>query len=436
MADTTTLHTGFDTAEANELRRYAEALSQHSPGLAARLAQLRSEFDIASANAAPDEAERAAETFARSIRAAWLDLAAHEASSVYRSPTAGEVRRMARHHDSFGYERDLQPEILEQRCATFFPPPPKGWRQQHVLFSSGQSAMTATLLAVIRRLAPAGAPLRLHHRGAYFETRQLVAALPMLKEATFPQTADVVIDEPVSCDGQFHRFDTAKLASASPRAVIFDTTLLGRDDGVDAYLESRPIGDGQIVLRVASCLKLLQGGFELANAGIVSIYTAHGNDDFTDQLRRVRTLTGGGIHLVDAFALEAPWVFAPADADAYASAIFDHNARLAKAVDTANRRFQPLTHPSFAGSDAPFCSFVLKDASDQAYAGLETEIEGEARRRRLNIAKGGSFGFRAHRFEIVKSETGDPPFLRIAMGRRNGWSCDGLIAMMAEIAAR
>lgn len=435
MADTTPLQAGFDTAEANELRRYAEALSQHRPGLAAHLAQLRSEFDIASANAAPDEAERAAETFARSIRAAWLDAVAHEAGSVYRSPTAGEARRIARHHDGFGYERDLQPETLEQRCADFFPPPPKGWRQHHILFSSGQSAMTATLLTLTCHLLANAAPLRLHHRGSYFETRQLLAELPLLHDAKFAQTADIVIDEPVACDGQFHRFDTSKLVSASPRAIIFDTTLLGRDDGIDDYLAERPIGDGQIVLRVASCLKLLQGGFELANAGIVSIYTSHDNH-FADHVRRMRTLTGGGIHLVDALALEAPWVFSSDDVDAYVHAVCDHNARLAKAVDEANRRFQPVTHPSFAGSKAPYCSFVLKDASEDAYAVLEAEIESEARRRKLNLVKGGSFGFRAHRFEVVKPETDDPPFLRVAMGRRNGWSCDGVIAMMAEIAAR
>lgn len=86
-------------------------------------------------------------------------------------------------------------------------------------------------------------------------------------------------------------------------------------------------------MRVASCLKLLQGGFELAIVGVLSVHTSHASvGGLGDKLRRMRTLTGSGLHLVDAIALEAPWVFDPNHADAYASAIFDHNARLAYAV--------------------------------------------------------------------------------------------------------
>ena len=67
---------------------------------------------------------------------------------------------------------------------------------------------------------------------------------------------------------------------------------------------------------------------------------------------------------------------------------------------------------------------------------LWAEIAAEALRRRLNLVRGGSFGFRAHRYEIVKPETGEAPFLRIALGRRGGWSCEGVIAMMAQLAGK
>lgn len=436
MADTSRLEARFDTDEAHELRRYVAALGEQKPELAEELAGHRAAFDAAVAGSGPDDAEQAAEAFARAIRAAWLNTAGREASSVYRSPTAGETRRIARAHDGFGYERDLRPESLEERCTTFFPPPPSGWRQDHVLFSSGQSAMTATLLALTKQMAGSGDRLRLAHRGTYFETQQLVQQLPAFREATFAQTADIVINEPVACDGHFHRFDTEKLLSASPRVAIFDTTLIGRNDGIDSYLDNRPVGDGQLVLRVASCLKLMQGGLELANAGVVSVYTTGAEADFAEQLRTMRTLTGSGIHLVDAIALEAPWVFNAEDVDTYTSAVFAHNARLAQVVEENNKRFQPVTHPSLWGEHAPFCAFTLKEPSPEAYDALEAEIEREARRRNLNFVKGGSFGFRAHRFEVVRPETDDAPFLRIAMGRRNGWSCDGIIAMMSELAAR
>jgi hypothetical protein len=296
--------------------------------------------------------------------------------------------------------------------------------------------MTSALVG-LGSLSSPGQPLRLTHRGAYFETRSLIALLPFIAEATFAQTADVVLDEPVCCDGQFHQIDTAKLLArdAPPRAVIFDTTLLGRDDGIDRYLAALGPAAQQIVLRVSSCLKLFESGFELANAGILSVYARERETgDIADAVRRIRTLTGAGLNLVDAITLEAPWFLDAAHADGYTAAVFTNNAALAQAVAKNNRRFAPVSHPSLAGGNAPYCAFQLAGAGPSAYDALENEIAEEARRRRLLLARGGSFGFRGHRFEIVRPETGEPPFLRIAMGRRAGWSRDGIIEMMAEIA--
>ena len=294
--------------------------------------------------------------------------------------------------------------------------------------------MTSALIGLGQKLAPGGT-LRLTHRGAYFETRSLIRTLPFVHDATFMQTADIVIDEPVCCDGQFHQIDTSKLLAASPKAVIFDTTLLGRDDGVDCYLAALDPAKDQIVLRIASCLKLLQGGLELANAGILSIYT-RAESELPRDLRRIRTLTGAGLHLVDAIALEAPWFLDAAQTDHFNTAIFDHNARLAHAVAETNTPFAPVLHPALTGGVAPYCAFQLADPSEQAYEALEAEIVAEAQKRNLLIANGGSFGFRGHRFEIVKPETGEPPFLRVAMGRRGGWSCEGIVTMMAAISRR
>lgn len=438
MADTIQLAPSDPVSEeAEELRGLAAGLARHAPKLAPAIGRLVEAFDAERGGARhPSEAERAAEAFARALRGLWLEAAGREAASVYRSPTTSQTTRIARKHDAFGYERDLRPETLERRCAGFFPPPPQGWAEDHILFSSGQAAMTAALLG-LSRLASDNATLRLAHRGAYFETRGLIGALPFITEATFAQTADVVIDEPVCCDGQFHLIDTSKLLSASPRAVIFDTTLLGRQDGVEVYLAALEPGGRQAVLRVASCLKLLQSGLELANCGVLSIYTSHpGLSGLGEDIRRIRTLTGAGLHLVDAIALEAPFVFDAKHADAYAAAIFAHNARLARAVEDANTRFEPVSHPSFGQGAAPFCAFRLREASGAAYDALEREIASEAQRRRLNLSRGGSFGFRAHRYEVVRPQTADAPFLRVAMGRRGGFSCEGIIRMMAVIAAR
>lgn len=435
MADSTRIaNDQHDLAEARELRDLAHQLVAANEFIEDDIDFLTRVFDANLTNARhPIEAEQAVEAFARGLRRLWLETAAHEAASVFRSPTETETKKIARHHDAFGYERDLQPETLERRCKDFYPAPPPGWRQDHLIFSSGQAAMTSALIALGQRLAPGGV-LRLTHRGAYFETRSLIRTLPFLHDATFMQTADVIIDEPLCCDGQFHQIDTSKLLAASPRAVVFDTTLMGRDDGVDRYLAALEPEKDQIVLRVSSCLKLLQGGLELANAGILSVYTRE-ESELPTELRRIRTLIGAGIHLVDAIALEAPWFLDAKQTDRFTGAIFDNNARLVRAVAETNERFAPILHPALTGGAAPYCTFQLAEPSPQAYDALEQEIAAGVKSRNILIAHGGSFGFRGHRYEIVKPETGEPSFLRIAMGRRDGWSCEGLIQMMSEIAA-
>ena len=118
-------------------------------------------------------------------------------------------------------------------------------------------------------------------------------------------------------------------------------------------------------------------------------------------------------------------------ADRYAGAIFAHNAALAAAVASRNRLFEPpfTAHPS------PYCVFCLRGGDEQAYERLAEVIAAKARELDLNFSRGGSFGFRGHRYEIVRPDD-QPPFLRVAMGRRDDWSCRGIIEQMAEIAAR
>src|SRR5262245_17957659 len=128
--------------EVAELFGLAEALC-------ARINTYRSEFEglIADMKARLDTAqseidrERLSETFARSLRHLWIEASASSTSRNYRSPLAAQRPRTATGRNiPFGYERDLQPTYLEERCARFFGEPPAGWTSDHVLLSSGQSA--------------------------------------------------------------------------------------------------------------------------------------------------------------------------------------------------------------------------------------------------------------------------------------------------------
>lgn len=434
--------------EVTELQGLARGLAEFAPDFSPNLIEwTRHLQQVWQSSGPPFVLEQQMEWFARALRQHWLQYAAAAPSAVYRSPTEEQQKGMAEDPklEAFGYERDLQPEILEQRCARFFPRPLPPWQAQHLLFSSGQAAMTAALLVLQQRLCPR--KITVAHLGKYFETRCLLEALPATIALLSPPRAleaDCLIVEPIACDGRFSRIDLEALGEriaalpVAPRSIIFDSTLLGRVDDVNLFLERTPTEAPPIVMRVCSGLKLFQAGLEIANVGILTWFELEtpyqqATEGF-EALRQLRTLMGAGLRSADALALEAPWIFDRDSTSRYERAIFGHNAALAAAVSASNRLFEPLSNPALKGADAPYCVFRLRCPSNEAYCALEGNIIGEAQRQKLNIDKGGSFGFRGHRFEVVRPDSGEEPFLRIAMGRRGGWSFYGIIEMMTRLA--
>lgn len=425
-----------DQREADALIDLARALTRSRCDMATTLPEVETQVAAALGCAAPLDVERGFEQAARRLRAGWLKSVAAETARVLRSPTEREIERLAHsRHDAYGYERDFQPETLEARCQAFFGPASSGWTATHVLFSSGQAALAAILLHVAE-----GRPgkLKVAHVGAYFETHQLVerACAPVSGTAA----ADCVIVEPVACDGRFTTHDPASIAASltGHQVLLVDETLSAPATRAPAILRAATAG-GPVVMRLISGLKLLQQGLELANVGIVSVFAtdAQRTASHTDGLKRCRTLAGGGLRFVDALALEAPFFLDRAATKAYADRVFAHNAALAQAVTAHNRLFKPLGGVDLAGAAGPYCAFELAAGNRvEALEALAQRIEREAEARGLLIERGGSFGFRGHRFEVIEPETGEPPFLRVALGARDDHSCDGLIELMAELAKR
>jgi len=353
------------------------------------------------------------------LRHVWLEAAASSTSKTYRSPTEGErtITPTGRFHN-FGYERDLHPIALETRCAAFFAPPPPGWGHEHVLFSSGQAAMNAVLALLNARQEQA---LRLRHDGCYFETVDLLGLYRHRFRTGGDEAADIVIAEPLWYDGK--AFGETSLKAVAERAIsegtksiVVDSTLAGLDDGLNQLLDA--LGGPQEVFRLHSGLKLFQAGLELADVGIVSVY----GSDAAGALRRIRTLQGAGLRFADVAALELPLFLDPAPTRHYESAIFAHNAALARAA-----RGNPAFAVAYPTDPAPFVVFNL--ASPSLYDGLDERLAAEAARRSLLFIKGGSFGFRGHRFETVRPE-GKPPFLRVALGKRAGPSLEGILDLL------
>jgi hypothetical protein len=408
-----------------ELLGIASSMEGAVPQLAERLGLWRDFLTKGTKGAiSPLAVEDILEQATRALRYIWLQAAASSTSKSYRSPTEAErtVTPTGRFHN-FGYERDLQPNALERRCANFFSAPPSGWPQDHVLFSSGQAAMTAVLTLLLSRQNGA---LSLRHAGCYFETVNLLSLFVGRFENVSGQDADVVIVEPVWCDGA--RFGTVSLAplathvlSGATQSIVVDSTLTGLDDGLNDLL-SNLLPDREVI-RVHSGLKLFQAGLELADVGIVSVYGASS----ADALRRIRTLQGGGLRFADVAALELPLFLDRGATRRYEDAVFAHNRALAHA-SRANSAFN-VSYP-WDTKPAPFVIINLRDAA--AYENLDERICDEARTRGLVFDKGGSFGFRGHRFETVRPEDGSP-FLRVAMGRRGGPSLEGILQLFRTL---
>ncbi len=417
--------------ERDDLLEIAGAMARLVPQLEERIDSWRGRLRRAPLGDSSLAVERHLEEATRDLRHIWLAAAANSTSKAYRSPTEDQPTKTpsGRFHN-FGYERDLQPETLERRCAGFFPKPPSPWHSDHVLFSSGQAAMTAAL-TYLASTRDGLAPLRVAHAGSYFETADLLMLFGgRLETVPKSEVADLVIAEPLFCTGEVFGTQSAEeiaalVRSAKARCLIVDSTLLGLEDDMNVLLSLLP--ENIQVFRVHSGLKLFQQGLELADVGIVSVF----GYPCGDELRRIRTLHGAGLRFADVAALELPLFLDPLATRGYEEAVFLHNARLAESVAAGNGLFETVSHPSLTGGRAPFCIFTLKDKRI-SYDVLETAIARACRRQELVFDLGGSFGFRGHRYEVVRPEQREP-FLRIAMGSRGGPSLEAISALLAEL---
>jgi hypothetical protein len=379
------------------------------------------------------ELEQSLNTAALTLRRSWLALAHRPADRTLKSPREGEATRVAcGERIEFGYEREIDASVLERRDADYLQAVP-GWNSEVVLFRSGQAALAGLLQFAITRWGR-GDALTIGHAGAYFETTSLLEAWPrrvLRQMSVTASTLDLAIAEPVWCSGTF---SCTQRMPAARHALILDTTMSGPGYDLRPALAH---ADCRLVIAYSSGLKLDQAGLELANVGIVRLYVRDDVADVGRRLRKIRALVGAGLTLDELSALSAPWFMDRAYADRYVSTVFAHNRALARAIGPESPVFTAHCHPSLAdGScDAPFCALTLRDPSIEAYRALETRIADEAQRRGLLLAKGGSFGFRGHRFELIEPQPGQgEPFIRIALGWRGGWSCEGLIELLGEMA--
>lgn len=409
--------------------------------------------------------EAALASLAWDLRRRWLRFAHETADAQIKSPLrTASVSTPSGVPIVYGYERSIEPRLLEARCAAVTRVPP-GWSADHVLFSSAQGALAAVLhwanaTGFWDRESP-----HLMFAGNYFETQHALNAVcgrtldwSRSKSVGAVSSAQdrpsrTILIEPVFYDEAVNVFDLEAfhrawpaMFAANPALVILDTTLTGPTFPLNRLLEPLSGEAAPVVINIRSGLKLDQAGLELVNVGILSVYThiatrASLLPDIGAALRHLRTVLGLGLTLDEISTLEAPWFLSMPHLRVHTGAVFDNNALLAHAMAEKNRLFAQILHPQFARPDcpwanAPYCIARLPDGNPQAYRLLESVIAQEVDRRGIQFDHGGSFGFRLHRFEaVVPDKDMGEPYLRIAMGARTGPSLQGVVDLMRDIAA-
>jgi hypothetical protein len=406
--------------------------------------------------------EQALEDCALELRRLWMATAHEYADDAYRSPLAGAARELpASPAMTYGYERSIECNAIEERLGAYRPTPP-GWHAGHLLFSSGMAALSCcfTALPGLLKTAP-GTALSLAAAGAYFET---LAALDLAHGIDTAVSGDVdaliatierkrphaVFIEPIIYDIDLgpldvHRVGDALAACASPPALLIDSTLVGPALPMARLMARLQAVDLPFIVQMSSGLKLDQAGLELANVGVLSIYVPDRSDalsrlnELVAHLRTVRRLTGTALPVDSIALLDVPFFLDPAAFYEYTDAVFRHNAELAHALPEGGM-FERVVHPRLSAQAdlpwavAPFVMCHLRDDTAVAAHALEEIIEAETRRRGLAFARGGSFGFRGHRFEAIELAGGRRNVLfKIALGARDGTSRRGITELLTEI---
>lgn len=421
-------------------------------------------------------AERELDALACELRDLWLMSSFNATAPIMKSPPHGDKNCLPSGGQIwFDYERAFKPERLENKlsksCAV-----PDGWENAHILFSSAMGALMTIAQVFGARLDGVNPDkaVRLGMFGGYFETWRMLNYLhdrdleiAHLDCNTDVQTSvsrgevDVMLLEPVSYDWDMEVFDIDGFHVAyttaeenAPRLVIIDTTLVGTHFPLSDFLSGFKGSQPWLVLCVRSGLKLDQQGLELANVGVVDIYVPTNAAapitavDAHYRLMVARTVFGVGLSVNDAGILEAPWTTDQARLRSFSEAVFRNNEDFASRVVLQGDIFTQLAHPAIHplhkdhdGAVAPFVMLHLPISQQRSFGHLVAILLYEIDARDLNWQMGSSFGFRGHRFEIIKANVQVRPnkdqygMLKVAVGSRGGPSIEGILQLVNEIAA-
>ena len=353
---------------------YSSTDARHLNELAARIG-------LPEFNLSPENAKTTSRRLHLALRRAWFEHAHKPADATLKSPCAGTTVRMPGGDTiQFGYERDLDVSILEKRGALDHPTP-DGWTSSRVLCRSGQS----TLSCLLHLVTSSGAPARPSHpaprRDATSRARPSSTSGPAKLFRQVPALAsevDVLLGEPVFCDG---RFGVSAIRALFP-AHAWPCFSIRRSWAAAVDLSAGSTASMDRLSRSSGRASALdQAGLELANVGIVQLFVREGAGvAAANNLRRIRGLTGSGLTLDKLAALSAPWFLDRTYLKDYTAAIFAHwMQRSAARSRRESAVFEERSHPSLvrAGAEAPFCAVRLRGGDGTAHRRLLEMVEAE-----------------------------------------------------------
>ena len=377
-------------------------------------------------------------SFALKIRSLFLSCAEKRCRNIPLSPInsqAIQFRENEKMH--YGYARNISSELLEKKIDSQF----YAYYSDTVLFNSGMSAIDNTLRLLIHYFSNfKNDPIRIGVFAGYFETKMIFRLLTTnnvifrfcdTEDELLSEKFDIVYLEPILYNWDLSSINLQKIFSSwfsdnSPRVLIVDSSLTPESWNKKHILKELIKTNVDILCDVRSGVKIDQLGFELCNVGIVRIYQRHKVfDHFSDNLRKMRSLTGSCLQprdliiLYNSFFLNDKWL------NIHNSLICKNNAILASFLMPFSKTglLDSISHPSVLSdtylNHAPFVILRLNISDFYDYNFFVSVLAFESQRRNLNFNYRNSFGFRDHNYDIIIPSVKERSCIfKIAMGSR------------------
>lgn len=358
------------------------------------------------------------------------------------------------------YERSVESRELEQRLGA--PRVPVGWSQETVTFSSGMASLTQALATARYMLRSERSQPFMAAWSSYFETDALLrleygdreyVKLDTIENAArelVGRRPDILLVEPVRYNWVLDVLDFTALvrlltdSRTRPSMLIVDKTLTPTWSTSRLLTALSSIVEPPLVLEVRSGLKLDQQGLEVANLGVVEVFSRDNSPadaaQVAEVMRLVRATSGTALTRAALASLDAPFLLEESWRSRHGGSVLMQNAWMADRVaGLEGGIIEEVVHPSLGGvpgGHAPFVVMRLGTDNLRDHGFFLAALRQMLGARAASVEHGSSFGFRGTRYETIIPRLADAVGLfKIAVGSRGGPSLAALLEVLKQLAS-